>query len=765
MLKRKMLRDIRGNFAQFFSIFLLSLVAMWCYTGFQANVIGGSRARERFNDKTNFADGWLYGAGFDSESAEKLSAVSGINEVQLRTEVQGKAGEELNTAEVYCYFQLDSTVTKPYIMEGEAYDPNDTEGVWLFYRFADAWDMKIGDSFTVHVLGQDIEKTVRGFIITPEYEFACASTDTDTDFHNIGFAYYSLNVLPEELRGYNEMVFTCEGDPLKLEEEISSALNGGYAYLADRKSIDGYNRLSDELAQHDGFSYVFSFVFVAIAILVITTTMKRMVAQQRTQIGTLNALGMKNGKIIMHYISFSLVISALGCIAGIILGIFTLGRIMVEMFGGQFYSVPDWSAGYDLKSVGLAAGIVLICTGSAFLSCRKILKIHPSEALRPAVTASAKPCIFEKLPFWNKLSFNARYNLRDVSRSKLRAVMGVFGTMMGMIVMLLGLGAYDTVDYVKEWYFSDIQNYSYQVLLNDSCTLDQAEELSGRFNGELISMQPISIAATSRPTSDEIISCKLAVSEGRELYRVSNEDLDVVPIEKGTVALTMKQADKLGIKKGDKVYWKTSDGSSWNESTVGLISRHPSITGITMLREDYEALGYDFLPAMMVSNDDCTGAENEDYVLAVHSMTDLRAAFDKSMEVMDLLVYFMVLFAMILIVVVLYNSGNLSFNEREKELATLKVMGFTSAQIRRLISTQNLWLSVIGVLCGIPFGKMALQAMMDSNGDAIDWPCAMNLSTYLLSAGFVMCVSILVGFMFSKRIKRIDMVGVLKGME
>ena len=765
MLKRKMLRDIKNNFAQFFSIFLLSLVAMWCYTGFQANVIGGGRAREQFNNDTNFADGWLFGAGFDSESADKLASVSGVNDVQLRTEVLGKADEIFNTAEVYCYFENENIVTKPYTMEGADFDPADTDGVWLFYRFADAWGLKAGDSFTVHVLGQDIKKTVRGTVATPEYEFACASTDTDTDFHNIGFAYMSVNVLPEEFRIYNEMVFTCEGDPLKLEEDISSALDGGYAFLADRKSIDGYNRLTDELNQHDSFSYVFSFVFVAIAILVITTTMKRMVAQQRTQIGTLNALGMKNGKIIRHYISFSFVLSALGCIAGIILGIFTLGAIMVDMFGGEYYSVPNWSAGYDLKSVVLALGIVLICTGSAFLSCRKILKIHPSEALRPAVTASAKPCIFEHLPFWGKLSFNARYNLRDVSRSKLRAVMGVFGTMMGMIVMLLGLGAYDTVDYVKEWYFSDIQNYSYQVLFKDGTTAEQAEELRAQIDGELISMKAISIAASSRPTSDDIISCKLAVCEGKGLYRVSDRELEIKDIEKGTVALTMKQADKLGITVGDKVYWKTSDGSSWNESKVGLISRHPSITGITMLREDYEALGFEFEPAMEVSKNNCESAKGSEYVSAVHSMKDLRAAFDKSMEVMDLLVYFMVLFAVILIVVVLYNSGNLSFNEREKELATLKVMGFTSAKIRRLISTQNLWLSVIGVFCGMPFGKMALQAMMDSNGDSIDWPCSMNISTYLLSAAFVMGVSILVGFMFAKRIKHIDMVGVLKGME
>ena len=132
---------------------------------------------------------------------------------------------------------------------------------------------------------------------------------------------------------------------------------------------------------------------------------------------------------------------------------------------------------------------------------------------------------------------------------------------------------------------------------------------------------------------------------------------------------------------------------------------------------------------------------------------------------MDLLVYFMVIFSVLLIVIVLYNSGNLSFNEREKEFATLKVLGFKSSAIRRLLSTQNLWLSILGVICGIPLGRMPLQAMMDSNGDAVDWPCYVAPQTYLIAGVFVMVVSVLVSFLFSRRIRRIDMVEVLKGME
>ena len=764
MLRRKMLRDIKANFAQFFSIMLLSLIAMWCYTGFQANVIGGNKARSDFESSSNFADGWIYGSDFSEEQEEEIEEISGIKDVQRRTEVLGKADDKYNTAEMYCYFQNDKVVTIPRTTEGADFDANDEDGLWLFSRFAETWGIKVGDKFTVHVMGFDIEKKVKGLVVTPEYEFACASTDTDTDFHNIGFAYMSQKVLPEEMRINNEIIFTCDGKSLKYEDDIAKALDDNYAFLADRNSIRGWYQLSDELAQHDSFSYIFSFVFVAIALLVIITTMKRMITQQRTQIGTLNALGMKKRKIMFHYLSYSFVLSATGCALGIILGIYTFGRLMVNMFS-QFYTLPDWQPGFSYKSIIVAAVLVLICTGTSYFSCSQILKIHPSEALRPAAAKSAKPCVFEKLPFWDKLNFNARYNLRDISRSKMRAFMGVFGTCMGMMIMELGLGAYDTVDYVREWYFHDIQNYEYQVILNDSCTIEQAEELKEENDGELVAMEAVSIAAKDHPTSDGIISCKLAVTEGEQLYCVSDTELKTKPIPRGTVALTMKQARKLGLSEGDNVYWKTATGDKWNESKIGLISRHPNITGITMMREDYEKAGMTFRPVMMVSEDNCEKAADNKCVSAVHSMTDLIEAFDKMMEIMNLLVYFMVLFSVLLIVIVLYNSGNLSFNEREKEFATLKVLGFKSGAIRKLLSTQNLWLSIIGCICGLPLGRVPLQAMMDSNGDAVDWPCYLAPSTYIISAAFVMTVSVLVSFLFSRRIKKIDMVEVLKGME
>ena len=143
----------------------------------------------------------------------------------------------------------------------------------------------------------------------------------------------------------------------------------------------------------------------------------------------------------------------------------------------------------------------------------------------------------------------------------------------------------------------------------------------------------------------------------------------------------------------------------------------------------------------------------------------MKKAFETSMEIVNVLVYLMIVFSAILIIVVLYNSGSLSFNERVKELATLKVLGFQSSKIRRMMSIQNLWLSAIGIILGAPFGKMTFNSMMNSNGENFDYNLSIHGAAYIEAGAFVLIVSVLVSFLFSKRIKRLDMVEALKGVE
>ena len=167
---------------------------------------------------------------------------------------------------------------------------------------------------------------------------------------------------------------------------------------------------------------------------------------------------------------------------------------------------------------------------------------------------------------------------------------------------------------------------------------------------------------------------------------------------------------------------------------------------------------------MFVTDEDITGYDGEE-IVSVLVKSDLEEAYVNNMSVINDLISVLLVFSVIMIVVVLYSSGNISFHERNKEFATMKVIGFSSKKIRNLITKENIWLSVIGVIIGIPFGNAVLSAMVNSNGENYDYPTSASPVVYLISAAFVLIVSALVSFMFSRRIKKLDMVGSLKGME
>lgn len=823
MLRRKMFREIKESFGQFFSIFILAALAIALYVMMQCNCIGAGQALVSFHQAANLADGWLYGENFTQENLEAVRKLEQIDTAQLRMLVTGSAPDQ-NGAEVDLILEEENVVNKPYLLEGEAFDPRDTEGLWLNERFADAWDIQVGDFLRLSYNGISFEKEIKGLIASPEYEYMCASKDLETDYHNIAYVYMSYRGFPAKdyvlhlidteditvkyvlehtnaldqllkqleaygmtadditqemlkehveqmdeekifaMLPYTQLLITTEEERvLKLEEELSDALDQNYAVFVDQSSIPGIQNFANELNQHRQFSYGFSLVFVLIAILVIMTTMSRMVDRQRTQIGTMNAMGMKRWKIMLHYIGYSFAVSLAGCMAGLAIGIFGLGRWLVEIFQG-YYTVPGWKAGYSYTYLIMSLAIVAACTGASCFSCRRLLFISPSQALRPAPPRSGKHCIFERLPFWERLGFSSRYNLRDISRAKLRSFMGIFGTACGMMLMACGIGCNDTLDNILEWNFGKLQNYDYEMVLEEAMKADDADALAERFDGELVMATGVELAAVPRAVSSERSTCTLIVTEGKGYFGITDRQQELVELTPGTIAITMKLAKKLNLSEGDTVYWHIYEKNDWYEAKIGVINRNPGITGITMLREDYEQTGCTYHPTSLYTDVDVSGYQGEE-VSAVHNSEAIREAYISSMEIMYLMVAMLILFSGLLVVVVLYNSGNLSFHERIKEFATLKVMGFRSEQIRGLLSQQNLWLSVTGILLGAPFGRGLLQYMFDSNGDSYDYQAVIHMGSYGITAVLVLGISVLVSFLFSKRMKKLDMVEVLKGME
>lgn len=759
MLFHKMLRDFRKNFGAFFSVFLLSALAMALFCTFEGHVLSQNVAREKYHQKCNLSDVWVYGESFSEEQLEKIRSLDFVQSAQLRTVVKGTT-PDYDGVQVDMILEDENTVNTPYYISGEKFDPADQDGIWIANAFAKRRNLHVGDTFTMEYNGATFTRTIKGLIESPEYEFRQADGDADMYLENIAIVYMAEDSVP-----YTQMVIrTKDQGALEHEDAIAKALDYNYSAMIDRSSVPGLARLDSELDQHQSFSYMFVVIFVGIAVLVIATTMNRMVAKQRTQIGTLNALGMKRWKVLFHYVSFSLLVSVSGVIAGLLSGILWGCPAVMGMFA-EWYIVPGLHSVFHPMYLIIALAVVLVCVLSAYLSCRKILRIRPAEALRPAPPRQGKRCIFEKLPFWKRLSFNSQYNLRDISRAKLRTFMCIVGTAVGMLMMLYGTGCGALVSTMVDMNFERTAVAEYQTKLSSNAKLSDLDALSDSVGGELVMQDAVEISKIKNASSKEKKKETITVLEGKHLYNildVNNQITDLVP---GTVGLSRKLAEDMDIKVGDTIYWHLYSKNTWYKAKVGMIYRCSETQGIAMLRQDYEKTNAGYTPTLLMSNRKPKDIKEKAYVDSVTSKEEMKKAYEKSMEMVNLLVYMMIGFSALMIIVVLYNSGSLSFNERMKELATLKVMGFRSGRIRQLLNVQNLWLSVIGIVIGIPLGNVSLNAMMNSNGENFDYMLNLPIYDYVLSGVLVLLVSMLVSFMFSKRIRRLDMVEVLKGCE
>ena len=754
MLFLKMLRDLKKNLGQFVSILLLCALAMSMFTIFKSTDLGAYKAMDSYFKTTNVAKGWIYGENFSSRELEKIKNLDNVQDAQLRTMLKCESIGQGN-AQVNLYLEEENICSKPYTLEGADFNPKDTDSVWLSDFFAKEWNLKVGDSFSFSFGSVKIEKKIAGLITSPEDIFVKADKDLDTNHKNIAIAYMAKSALYDaDLIPYTTIAFTTDiTDIQSMEPQISNALDGNYAMFLDKESILGIRAFEDEINQHEQFAYIFTGFFLIVSLLIIMTTMRRIVDSQRTQIGTLNALGISNGKIILHYMSYSIFVSLIGCLLGLAIGPYAGGIPFLDLFA-KWYALPGWNIVIAPEFYACMAIIVGSCALSAFFSCRRLLKVEPAQALRPAPPKSGKKTIFEHLPHWDRLSFHTQYNLRDLSRSKLRALMSIVGVLFGTMLMVGSLACFTTVDKTVDWNFDKLIAYQYQVQFADDITPKRAGEYAADYDGELLMTSAIELSAKSGAVAKERESASLVATEGKHLYRLTDTHLEVADLKRVTVALTMKLANKLGLKIGDTVYWHFSDKNDWYASTVGLINRNPTVTGITILRPDLEALDVTFAPKQMVTQKKLSALDTEE-IVSVHSRGDMLDSFHESWDAIYLLIGFLVAFAIFFVLIVMYNANNLSFNERMREFATLRVLGLSDSAIRRLLTIQNIWLTIIGVIFGLPLGKVLMQYMMDSNGDQYDYQIFISIRDYGISIALVLFTSVFVSFLFAGKIHKL----------
>ena len=756
MLKKKMIRDIRRHKTQFLSIFLMAFLGVFVFAGVGGESVGLEVNVDKFYDDTNLADGWIYSNYINDLFLEQVNCLGATNQMERQLVVDSVA-DFSNDPEITLHFVENNTISKFYLIDGEPVDINDKNGVWLDKSFADAKGLKVGDNITFKFEDYKIEKEIKGIGYSPEYVYHASQSSVIPDFSKLGFAYMSYKAFPGDTVPYNVLNVKFDGTAENYNDLLDYHMDGYYNSFVERSEHTSVSQFSEEIDQHQMMAGIFPVVFILIAMLILLTTMTRIIAHQRTQIGILKACGFKDRSIMLHYISYGFWLVLIGSILGLIIGPMTLPKLFYPSMSST-YILPSWNPAWSMNFVYVALAMILMSLLVSYFAVKSIFNENPADTIRPKAPKISSSGIIEKLGFFKHMSFNTRWNYRDAKRNKFRALMTIIGVIGCTALLVSAFGMYDGMNDLKEWEFNQINHYDSKLIIEDNASISDVDDVADEVDGDKIMESSIEIESDTGKKSGSLL-----VLNHTDLVTPTDYDWNKLKIEDDEVSISQKMADMLGVDVGDTVKWHIMGSDKWINTKIDKIHSDPTSQGFIMSADKLEDLKLNYTPTSIVTTEHVD--KNYTAIKSTNSIKDMTSSWDELTEAMWLLIYILIFFASLLAVVVLYNLGLLSFTEIEREIATLKVLGFKTKSLRKLLLTQNLWFTSIGYLLGIPVGYYILKVMWDSSGDSFYILPSISLMNLILTAAITFSLSILVNLMFSRKIKKLDMVESLKSAE
>lgn len=557
-------------------------------------------------------------------------------------------------------------------------------------------------------------------------------------------------------------------------------------YVYDRDTLTEYSGYGENAERLGAIGRVFPVLFFLVAALISLTSMTRMVEEQRTAIGTMKALGYSKMSIAKKYLGYALIATAGGSVLGVLIGEKILPYIIVYAYGILYQHITHILVPYQWIYAWMAAAAAIVCTMAAtFFACYKELVAQPAVLMRPPAPKNGQRVFLERIKFiWKHLSFTWKSCIRNLTRYKKRFFMTVFGIGGCMGLMLVGYGIKDSCYEIAELQFRDIQMYDGSVYLKEDISdetrqnlLDYMKDDSDISHYMQTSMKNVTLVngKNKRDTYQVVFSEPKDVKDyfdfhdrkSKEEYTLDDEG--VIISEKTGKLLNAKAGDTIEIKDEENGNKKVKIAHicenymghyifftpSYYEKVYGENSEYNSIffagqKGDT--QEDYNKIGEDIL--------------TQDGALSVSYMRDIEKQLDDMLKSLNLVIVVLIISAGMLAFVVLYNLNTVNITERQRELATLKVLGFYDLEVAEHVYRENVLLTFIGVAVGVVLGKFLHAFIIDTvEVDTAMFGRNINFSSYMYSLLFTILFSLIVNGIMYFKLKKIDMVESLKSIE
>ena len=790
MLKKKMFRDIKQNLSQFITIFLMVLIGVMVYVGIEAYMDGMTSAADNFYKNNNIQDLNVMG-NLSDKDLDKIKSLDNVKDAEKKLVVN--AIDKDDKDKTYLLSFIDSNnISKFHIMDGEKFDVN-KKGAWVDNFYAEENNLKVGDTIKIKYDTFSLEEKILGLINVPDHIY---DVKDESEFvpnrENFGFVYLSVNEIPEsyikdlvmkEMKITDEKIFdkyvtnfnykeyipynyimvdvNKKKNVTSVKEDIEDKVSNAKAIVKIEDTLS-YQRYQGEIDEGASYVGIFSGLFLFIAMLSVITTMTRVVKKQKLQIGTMKALGIKNSKIVMHYIGYGFFVSLAAAIVGIILGKYFIGTFFLNM-EMDYFEVPNGVPVVKPLSYLVAVLVVMVVSFITYLTCRKELFKKPAEALRNEVpNVKVSSLNLSTKGIFKKLNFSSKWNYRDILRNKFRTVTAVVGIVGCCMLIVCAFGMLNSMNHFIKLQFENLYNFNYKLSLKENIKDDELKVLTDKYGNNTSETLTIETKIGKEREANTIF-----VTNAGNLVRFQNKNGEFIKVNKNNgVYVTRKLADQKNLKVGDTIKWHIYGVNKYYESKIVGLTKDPQVQNLTMTKEYLESLDIDYKPDSLYTNTDLKGIKDIKNVSLVQDINELKNSLESMLSMMKSMIMLIIVFAIGLGAIIIYNMGILSYSEKQYQFATLKVLGFNDKKIRKIFVQQNNWITVLSIIIGLPTGYYMTSWIYESViADNYDLSAYINLSTYLIAIIGTILVSIIVSRMLSKKVNKIDMVSSLKANE
>ena len=787
MLWKKVFRDLNENKGAYLACAVIVIIALMVFTSFSMLSDNLTMSKESFYTNQNFADGFIQVQALPFTRVENLRQVEGIADIQGRMVKDVRVLFPDRAENVYLRLvsiepDRDNIINDVFLTQGIPLGNRGTN-IWIDSMFFEANNLELNDILEIVAVGQRRQLQIVGVGKSPEFIYALrTAADIFPSPETFGIAFVPLEIMqvlfPQD-RAFNDVVFTLKpgADFDNVRHQLEHQL-GPYGLTAIFPRADHVSHLllTSELDSLKVMSTALPILFLVIAGAILYIVLKRIIEQQRGQIGILKALGYTQREIIFHYLSYAVVIGLSGGTLGAVFGML-LSAPLTDLYQ-MFFNMPSVAGGVQIQylfiGIILSLGFSLI---AGYQGCKGILTLEPAEAMRPPAPVIGKKVLLEQVGFiWNMFTVQGMMAVRNISRNKGRSIFIFLGIMFCFAISSFTGSMNDLYQKMLYDQYEKVEVYDVRVTLarplDERSVVREIQAFPGVTNVEAMAEIPVTLSNKWREQSTVLLGLPL----NSQLYNILDKNYNKIEPPQNGLLLSERLARLLEAEIGTILAVDSPmlrGTNSRHLEVVGIIPQYLGMNAYMELRAVQDFLGQGpFVTAIMVNIDEeRIPALQERYmesmmVAGVDDMGQRLAQMQELMETFGSMIYMFLVVGIIIGFAIIYTSSIITVSERSRELASMMVLGMTPKEVLSVITFEQWFLGIPAMIAGIPLGYILMASMSEAvSTDAFTMPVVITPSSYLLAA-FVTVLSIWIAQKAAaKKVRNLSLVEVLKSRD